>query len=121
MGGIRTGHSLRCGWVGNIIKRGQLFIKFCQGLLQHLAVAWALGGLQLTGQTLAGEDEVFALAISFLVGSGKIRAGGTALVLSVGLLLLDGFTFPPACHYGVTPTANKFVYSKLPNKTLACF
>lgn len=105
MEGIRMGHSLRCGGMGKIIKRGELLIEFGEGLLQHPAMLGAGGGLELIGETLAGEEEAFAPTILFLLGGGQMRARRLTLVKSVGLLLFDGLTFPTARHRGVTVPA----------------
>jgi len=75
IGGIQQGHSLRCGRVGNSIKRGQLFIEFSEGLLQHLAEARTLGGIQLSGDALTGEEQALVLAVPFLLALGETRMG----------------------------------------------
>jgi hypothetical protein len=60
------------------------------------------GGLELIGESLAGEEEAFAPTIQFLFRGGEPRPSRLSLGESVGLLLFDGLTFPTACHRGVT-------------------
>ncbi|MGA9472579.1 MAG: hypothetical protein WBV36_08945 [Terriglobales bacterium] len=52
-----------------------MFIEFSEGLLQHLAEARTLGGIQLSGDALTGEEQALVLAVPFLLALGETRMG----------------------------------------------
>jgi hypothetical protein len=92
-----------------------LLIEFRNRLFQYLAMTRVCGGLKLLREPLSGKQQALASPVTLLLFGRDWSADSFSALRHFRLLLLYGFTLPPACHRSILPWSSRSYLDKTDN------